>query len=189
MAIIGRGAQTAVPGAPRWARLAAVAVPWCVLPSGLWRLAVVAGVPGIWHRADLEPAESVYMVGLTVTSEALALLTLGLIRPWGETFPSWLPLLGRRNVPVRLATFAAGFGAAALIGLYVWYFMNNYVLHLHFAPLVGTEGTGTQLSTLAWVVLIACYVPLLAWGPLLGLVTTAYYRRRTRQRQQASQLT
>jgi len=30
----------------------------------------------------------------------LALLTIGLIRPWGEVFPRWLPALGRQRAPV-----------------------------------------------------------------------------------------
>ncbi|MCF2434810.1 hypothetical protein LV779_08895 [Streptomyces thinghirensis] len=33
-------------------------------------------------------------------SEALALLTLGLVRPWGEVVPRRVPLLGGRPVPV-----------------------------------------------------------------------------------------
>ncbi|MFI0710782.1 hypothetical protein ACH4SK_09030 [Streptomyces inhibens] len=28
------------------------------------------------------------------------------------------------------------------------------------------------------VLMTACYLPLLAWGPLLAVVTVAYYRRR-----------
>jgi hypothetical protein len=30
-----------------------------------------------------------------------------------------------------------------------------------------------------WVMTV-CYVPVVAWGPLLAVVTTHYYRRRTR---------
>ncbi|MEU6867621.1 hypothetical protein ABZ924_31025 [Streptomyces sp. NPDC046876] len=32
----------------------------------------------------------------------------------------------------------------------------------------------------AWL-MTACYAPLLAWGPLLAVVTVAYYRRRRGQ--------
>ncbi|WP_424568213.1 hypothetical protein [Streptomyces sp. CH-036] len=31
-----------------------------------------------------------------------------------------------------------------------------------------------------WVMTV-CYLPLLAWGPLLAVVTAAYYRRRRRE--------
>lgn len=33
---------------------------------------------------------------------------------------------------------------------------------------------------LAGLVMAACYAPLLAWGPMLGIVTVAYYVRRRR---------
>lgn len=40
--------------------------------------------------------------------------------------------------------------------------------------------TGFPLNVEDWqgVLAIAAYAPLLAWGPLLGAVTVAYYRRR-----------
>jgi hypothetical protein len=164
-----------------WVTRAAHAVPLCVLPSGLWRIAVALGVPGIWQRDHLGLAESLYMVVLTVVSEALALLTLGLVRPWGEVLPSWIPLLGGRRVPILTAVVPAAFGALALTSLCAWYFLNAYVFHLHFAPLVGSpQAPSVVVATPARVLLILCYTPLLAWGPLLAIVTAAYYRRRTR---------
>jgi hypothetical protein len=36
---------SALPNVPRWAVLAAHAVPLITLPSGLWRIALVAGAP------------------------------------------------------------------------------------------------------------------------------------------------
>lgn len=80
----------ALPDVPRWAVLAAHAVPLVTLPSGLWRLALVAGLP-VTQDADLgamSPGESVYVVSLSVVSELLAFLTLGLVRSWGEVFPA-----------------------------------------------------------------------------------------------------
>jgi hypothetical protein len=42
-------------------------------------------------------------LGLAVSAAAGAWLTSGLIRPWGETFPRWIPFLRGRRVPIRLA--------------------------------------------------------------------------------------
>jgi hypothetical protein len=42
-------------------------------------------------------------LGLAVSAAAGAWLTSGLIRPWGETFPRWIPVLRGRRVPIRLA--------------------------------------------------------------------------------------
>jgi hypothetical protein len=42
-------------------------------------------------------------LGLAVSASLGAWLTCGLVRPWGEVFPRWLPGLRGRRVPVRLA--------------------------------------------------------------------------------------
>ncbi|MDQ7809350.1 hypothetical protein Q5425_36965 [Amycolatopsis sp. A133] len=42
-------------------------------------------------------------LGLAVSAAAGAWLTSGLIRPWGEVFPRWIPVLRGRRVPIRLA--------------------------------------------------------------------------------------
>ncbi|THA81256.1 hypothetical protein [Streptomyces sp. A0592] len=72
---------------PHWAVRAAHAVPLCVLPSGLWRVALVLGPAG--HNEDHRWAawERPYAIGLSVVCEGLALLALGLVRPWGEAVP------------------------------------------------------------------------------------------------------
>lgn len=41
----GRPLGRTVPGVPSWARRAAAAVVWASLPSALWRLAAVLGIP------------------------------------------------------------------------------------------------------------------------------------------------
>lgn len=42
-------------------------------------------------------------LGLAVSASLGAWLTCGLVRPWGEVFPRWLPGLRGRRVPVKLA--------------------------------------------------------------------------------------
>ena len=166
------------PDVPRWARLAAHAVPLAVLPSGLWRLAVAAGVPvgftgelAVLFEAPSWPL-SPYLVVLTLLAEGLALLTLGLVQPWGEVFPRWLPRLGGRQVPVLWAALAAGLGALAVTVVTVtsavaWNGPDN-------------NGDPDAPHGVAGLVMTAVYAPLLAWGPLLGAVTVAYWLRRTR---------
>ncbi|MCX5384718.1 hypothetical protein [Streptomyces sp. NBC_00083] len=154
---------------PRWARIAAHAVPYTILPSGLWRLGVMLAIPGFGtveardHGAGLD----LYLVLLFVVSEGLGLLTLGLVQPWGEWVPRWIPLLGGRRVPPLATLVPAALGTLATTGV-VYYFF----LHILFAGFPPGHTTTEQ------VVLTACYLPLLAWGPLLGSVTYAYYRRR-----------
>jgi hypothetical protein len=53
-------------------------------------------------------------LGLGWVAVAGAVLTLGLIRPWGEVYPRWLPLVGGRRVPPALAIVPAALVAAPL---------------------------------------------------------------------------
>ncbi|MFU8871417.1 hypothetical protein [Micromonospora sp. SL4-19] len=159
--------------APAWAIRAAHLIPLITLPSGLWRIALVTGVPlGMSEQGGpvrLGLGESVYIVSLSVVSEALALLSLGLVRPWGEVFPRRLPLLGGRRVPPSFAITVATAGAIAVT--LIWGYAAWGLL------VAGNDLGGT---TAGFALLLACYLPLLLWGPLLLTVAYAYHRRRCR---------
>jgi hypothetical protein len=161
-----------------WIRAAAYAVPLCVLPSSLWRLYAVflKGVPPGCERL-MKWWEPAYVAALSVVSLAAALLTVGLVRPWGEVVPRWVPLLGGRTVPVPAAVIPAAGGALLIFAFYAYAGLNSV---LGFRPPPNIPGCPDPLQEPgAWVV-IASYAPLLAWGPLLVLVTVAYHRRRQR---------
>lgn len=167
---------SAVP--PRWAIWAARAVPLCVLPSALWRVALVAGLAGE-DTSGMPSGERAYILGLSTVSMGLALLTLGLVLPWGETVPRWIPLLGGRRIPAPAVVASAMSGAVAIIALCAYAVLNAM---FHFVeppePAIGEKSYGFPESGPALWFLIACYAPLTAWGPLLGAVTIAYHRRR-----------
>ncbi|MFD7359508.1 hypothetical protein ACFWAC_12455 [Streptomyces sp. NPDC059885] len=162
----------ALPDVPRWAALAAHAVPLIVLPSGIWRIALTLGLP-VATVDDPSFALNTFQIVLTVVAELLAFLTLGLVRSWGEVFPRRLPLLGGKAVSPRGATAAALGGALGLFALTGWF---TYV------AVAGIDATaaGTHTQGLVQNVLFyACYLPLIAWAPLLTTAAIAYYRRRT----------
>ncbi|MFC8124713.1 hypothetical protein [Streptomyces sp. NPDC057302] len=159
--------MSALPDVPRWAVIAAHAVPLATLPSGLWRVALVAGLP-VADESVKGWGEMVYVLGLSVVSECLALLTLGLVRGWGEVVPGWIPLLGGRRVRPLAAVVPALLGALGLFGLMGW------SAYAHYAGL----GSGVTDDPVKQAVLVACYVPLLLWAPLLVAVALAYHRRR-----------
>jgi hypothetical protein len=161
---------------PRWARWAAHAVPLAVLPAGLWRILLGLGVPmgfsGELARVYEGPdwVLTPYVIVLSLLAEGCALLTLGLVRPWGEVFPRWLPFVGGRTVPV------AGAVAAALLGAVTVMWLCVDVMRAWDGPdFMGNPGAPQGLA--GWVMAL-CYAPMLAWGPLLVVVTFAYYRRR-----------
>lgn len=108
---------------PTWAKLAAWAVPLTTIPSITWRLGNLVG--GLVNRDPCFGSgaplwEQLYLlVVLPLVQLGLALLTVGLIRPWGEVFPRWLPGLGGRRVPVAVAVAAATCGAV-LVAVWLW---------------------------------------------------------------------
>ncbi|MFJ9843730.1 hypothetical protein ACIRYZ_25395 [Kitasatospora sp. NPDC101155] len=179
-------AHTPVPGVPRWARLAAQAVPFTVLPSSVWRIATCtfhAPLDGgaVQDSGNLPwwlPLE-LYVVLLSAVSELLAFAALGLIARWGEVFPRRLPVLRGRRVPVAAAVVPAALGATALVLITTLFtVMVSTGRTIQGRPLRG----GIPVFTGDWhtVVLVVCYAPLLLWGPLLAAVTVAYWRRRRR---------
>lgn len=149
-----------------WTRRAAHLVPLVTLPSALWRIALVLGVP-LMAAGTVPLREKAGIVLLSVLLEGLALLTLGLVQPWGEVCPRWLPFIGGRRVPPLAATIPALAGAVALTLLWTVTFANT------------TRGDFfSHFDTVQTVIVVVCYLPLLAWGPLLGVVAMAYHRRR-----------
>lgn len=161
--------------APRWAVRAAHLAALTTVPSGAWRVALAMGFGLGWGQAWLDDAtatwtDRTYLVGLSLFAEGLALLTLGLVQPWGEVVPRWFPFIGGRRVPPFAAIVPAGLGAAALTAIWAptpWMFLSD-------------SGTGLE-PTGGWEILMAAaYLPLMLWGPLLAAVTWAYYHRRCR---------
>ncbi|WP_328393901.1 hypothetical protein OHS70_04565 [Streptomyces sp. NBC_00390] len=158
---------------PRWAVWAAHLTTLVVLPSGLWRIALVLGYPAGYTDEGFTDFESlgakVWMLTLSVVCELLALLTIGLVRPWGEVVPRWIPLIGGRVVRPMAAVVPAALGALALTVL--WADVARWWTYPHD----DMTGTGN-------LVVGILYQPLLLWGPLLAAVTVSYYRRRASTR-------
>jgi hypothetical protein len=161
------------PGVSRWLRWVTYGAILAPLPSAVWRLGLAAGLPMGFSAErvrglDVPGWGSLYIVGLSVVSMGLALLALGLIRPWGEVVPDWIPLLGCRRVPPLAAVIPAGLAAVLLTLLTV----------------TGAVGWSRELEVAgsptgaAAALMTAAYAPLLAWGPLLAVTTLAYWLRR-----------
>ncbi|GCE02014.1 hypothetical protein [Embleya hyalina] len=145
------------------------------VPSGLWRIAGAAGIPlgfgqdDLLHESNFPSRYSFYLVGLSILAELVALLTLGLVRRWGEVVPRWIPYLGGRPINRWAATIPALLGAAVLctvgvIGTLTWNSPENM-------------GAPDSPSGAAYWVMTLAYAPLLLWGPALTITAVAYFRR------------
>lgn len=158
---------------PPWADRLAHVIPFFALPSGLWRLAVAFGFPmGMLNNAG-EPYAvrgwpAVYIASITLLSEAVALTAFGLVRPWGEVVPAWLPFIGGRPVRPRAAIVPASLGSVALMLIWTVGFWD-----------VWTGKQAHEMASPFWAaVFVLCYAPLNLWGPTLLTLTWAYHRRR-----------
>jgi hypothetical protein len=164
------------PTVPRWVRIAAYAIPLLVLPSAAWRLSYILDVwiSGAGPCDTTSVGEGIYIASLSVVSMGFALLTTGLVRPWGEVVPRWVPLAGGRPVPVRGPTIAAAAGAT-VIALIAGWFVINHLFGIVEGPTkpvpAGCDPPGVDV--------LAVYAPMLLWAPLLYAVTFQYHRRRT----------
>ena len=158
---------------PRWAYVLAHAIPFLTLPSGLWRLGLVFGSSMGMLDDSGRPAhlhgtgEHMYVVCLTLFSEAVAMITFGLVQRWGEVAPAWIPFISGRRVAPYAAVVPAVIGGLSLIAIWTYGFRD--VFSKEFIP----------FSSTPWAALmIACYAPLQLWGPSVLVLTWAYYRRR-----------
>lgn len=171
---------TARPDVPIGIRICAYAVPACILPSAVWRLVGAARTLATGENpcASQGLVEAVYVPSLSFISMGLGLLTIGLVRPWGEVFPRWLPFVGGRPVNARVATGVAYTGAALIAAIVVVWLLRGGHGQTPLRPLPpGCHQPGWDI--LRW------YVPLLLWPPLLAVVTRDYQRRHAGARAQS----
>lgn len=156
---------------PVWALRLAKVLPFVVLPHCLWRLPFAVD----FHMGMIDPAAPAapwwvpfYVVGLSVLTEALALLTTGLVSGWGEVVPRWVPFVGGRRVVPLAAVIPAVLGGLALVAMFDLY-------PLAWAGVLPEVG----FSNGWWMALARlCISPAMLWGPIVLALAWAYYRRR-----------
>ncbi|MFI9045981.1 hypothetical protein [Streptomyces sp. NPDC053427] len=155
----------------RRVQLAACAVPFTVLPAGIWRLQAA-------FDEEIGLGERAYVIFLSVLSEALAFTALGLIARWGEVFPRWIPFLRGRRVPTMAAVIPAAIGATILTLVFTLLFVASEIRGTTIqgdALPAGSPSLATGWEA-GWYYF--CYAPLSLWGPLLAVLTVAYWKRR-----------
>jgi hypothetical protein len=165
--ICGRPAArwTEPPAALRWGRVATLIAVAGPLPYALVRMTWLTPWPlGMPADEDLAPQMRLFGLGLGFAALGGAVLTLGLIRRWGEVWPSWVPVLRGRPVPVVLPVAAGGLVAIVLLAA------TPGMVALGIDHLIDGDLAGLALLLL---------FPTLPWGLALAAAVTGYaYRRR-----------
>lgn len=129
---------------------------------------IVGLLPGTEELRQIELAGDaslgyVDVVSLSVVQLTAGFLSVGLVRPWGEK------LFGRR-IPVAPILIVATLGGLAV----VWLFDVSMLGHL----MAGQRPDGGLVSGAPLVLMIACYAPILLWGPLELVAAVGYWLRR-----------
>ena len=171
-------------------RIIAYLIPMLALPSSLWRIALCTfhipigrGDLGAGVTSSGFPGLSLalYSILLSVVTEIFAFSAIGLVSTWGEAFPRWIPVVGRRDVPRLFAVVPAATGAAILTALWTWVAIT---VSLGLRINLTSEVSASPLNLHDWkgLVAVVVYAPLLLWGPMLGVITVTYWRRRQQDR-------
>lgn len=140
------------------------------LPYALVRATWLTPWPLVAPDENLPP--EVRLWGLLLGGAALlgTVLTLGLILPWGETFPRWIPRHGGRPVPIAAAVVPGGLVAGIVCAAAV------PMLRLALVPGSGELGDGLSVAQRLELALV---FPFWLWGPALALAVWGYAQHRS----------
>lgn len=139
----------------------------CPLPYALIRLSWLTPWP-LMAPDGLELSTRLWGLALSSGSWLAVVLTLGLILPWGERFPRWMPVVAGREVPIAVAVVPGG----AVAALFTFAAVPMLV--------------GAEMMTTADRLLFAVTFPCWLWGPALALAVRGYIGHRRDQERRGS---
>jgi len=131
------------------------------VPYALTRLTWLTPWP-LLAPDDLTAGTRLWGLMLAASAWVGVVLTIGLIRPWGEVFPRWVPTVGGRSVPMWFVAVPGGLVAAVVTAAAIPFLVIGF-----------REG-------FVGVAAYALIMPFWAWGPLLGLAVWGHVLHRRR---------
>jgi hypothetical protein len=139
-----------------------------------WALGFPLGISEAYLRRGQE--SGMWIAGLFLANFGLvgAVLTLGLVQPWGEIFPRWMIGLAGRRVPIALAVVPASLVSVLLVvgGIVIWSGLTQMVAKMAAAGFRGSEINGQIIFGVGPTLLFP------VWGVALVVATLGYYYRR-----------
>lgn len=150
--------------ARRWGFWATIMAALCPMPYALLRMTWLLPDPIGFDAAELnaEPGIKLFGLGLGLIALISGIVTLGLIRPWGEVWPRWIPFVAGKPVPIKAAVIPGAAAAALLL-----------VSTASLTGLLWSPDASTVKNVLNLLIL-----PFPLWSVSVGLATAAYYYRR-----------
>ncbi|MHA7986146.1 hypothetical protein ACX9R5_10085 [Rathayibacter sp. CAU 1779] len=131
----------------------------CALPYALFRLTWLTPWPML-GMCDIDMSTRIWGLMLSSGAWLAFVLTIGLLRPWSERFPRWVPGLAGRPVPVG---FVAGFGGVVAA-----------IMTFSAVPLLLIRPPQGPLTTLEMQLAFPCWI----WGPALAIAVWGYVGHR-----------
>jgi hypothetical protein len=166
---------------PQWIMRLAHAMPLLLLPSCLWRLPFAfhfdmgqqqeGRMPSFWVSIP-------YVFGLSVMSELIAFLCIGLVRRWGEVAPAAIAFMGGKHIRPLAAAIPALLGGVTLTALFGSVPIGGGQSLTAFGIVEHVSYDNAWWNALA----TACTAPLRVWGPVVVVLAVAYYLRRRPRR-------
>lgn len=152
----------------RWAVVVAVVIPLLyAMTRWAWALGIPLGISEEFLREGQQTGLWIAGASLATLAVGGAVLTLGLAQRWGEVFPRWIPRLGGRRVPPRLATVPASVVSVLVMTAGIM-FVRLTVAGYFEDTVFGSANWAALAPELLWP----------AWGAALGAATLAYHYRR-----------
>ncbi|GAB3716552.1 hypothetical protein [Mariniluteicoccus flavus] len=134
------------------------------LPSAIWRILMILDLlPGTDDLQRLHAGEHGYVWGLSVVQVACGALCLGLAQRWGERIagvpiPRWVPVV------------LGGLGGLAVTWL--------FTIRMTGQIFGGARPDQYTVHGVPLAIMMAAYLPILAWGPLTLVAVVGYWMRR-----------
>lgn len=163
-------------GVTRWETAIAHLIPWLLVPSGLWRIALGLGVPVGFtgELAELYAAPgwiTSYVFALTLLTELAGLTAFAFVQRWGVVVPTGLPGASRPWPPWLV--FGAGLLEVVIVASATLPMAINWDGPENMGDPDAPQGAARVIMTIA-------YLPALAWAPLLAVLIGAAALRRLR---------
>lgn len=152
----------------------------CLLPYGLARLTWFTPWP-LLGGAGIDMPTRIWGIVLGSGAWLGFVLTLGLIRPWGEVFPRWMPFVAGRPVPIAAAAVPGGAVAAiACAAAIPWLYAAGRNVPTAAAVEASTSTASPTVDPVWHALEAALIFPCWLWGPTLALAVLGYVGHRQR---------